>query len=160
MGDIISVTPLLTCLHHTGTFSYCPLLMMAGKKYYFHLTFLKGFCEATHCPEVCFEILWYNLLFLMCPYVVLVHSATERRSRLLFMRQWSQMGHSKKRKISQEELVKWAESLNTLLASQSEFYLIKTFLKAEIVLLTNLHNSEQTDVSGNSEVWNQDNLEG
>ncbi|XP_070841589.1 uncharacterized protein [Chaetodon trifascialis] len=47
-------------------------------------------------------------------------SATERRSRLLFMRQWSQMGHGRKRKISREELEKWAGSLNALLASQSE----------------------------------------
>ncbi|XP_034748914.1 uncharacterized protein si:ch211-152p11.4 isoform X2 [Etheostoma cragini] len=47
-------------------------------------------------------------------------SATERRSRLVFMRQWSQVGHSKKRKISQEELEKWATSLNALLASHSE----------------------------------------
>ncbi|XP_031134826.1 uncharacterized protein si:ch211-152p11.4 isoform X2 [Sander lucioperca] len=47
-------------------------------------------------------------------------SATERRSRLVFMRQWSQVGHGKKRKISQEELEKWAESLNALLASHSE----------------------------------------
>ncbi|KAI4818500.1 hypothetical protein KUCAC02_011836 [Chaenocephalus aceratus] len=46
-------------------------------------------------------------------------SVTERRSRLLFMRQWSQVGHSKKRKFSREELEKWAESLNTLLLSQS-----------------------------------------
>ncbi|XP_031134827.1 uncharacterized protein si:ch211-152p11.4 isoform X3 [Sander lucioperca] len=47
-------------------------------------------------------------------------SATERRSRLVFMRQWSQVGHGKKRKISQEELEKWAESLNALLASHNE----------------------------------------
>jgi len=44
----------------------------------------------------------------------------ERRSRLLFMRQWSQVGHGKKRKISQEELEGWAESLNALLLSQSK----------------------------------------
>uniref|UniRef100_A0A4W6CZW6 Uncharacterized protein n=1 Tax=Lates calcarifer TaxID=8187 RepID=A0A4W6CZW6_LATCA len=55
-----------------------------------------------------------------CPFVVLVQSAKERRSRLLFMRQWSQVGHSKKSKISREELEKWAESLNALLASQSK----------------------------------------
>ena len=83
-------------------------------------------------------IFLYMLLLLMCPYVVLVHSATERRSRLHFMHQWSQVGHNKRRKISREELEKWAESLNTLLASQSEFYLMKHFLKAEIVPLTKL----------------------
>lgn len=58
-------------------------------------------------------------------------TATERRSRLLFMRQWSQMGHSKKRKISQEELVKWAESLNTLLASQTGVSVFGAFLRSE-----------------------------
>ncbi|XP_071356711.1 regulator of G-protein signaling 8 [Trachinotus anak] len=58
-------------------------------------------------------------------------SATERRSRLLFMRQWSQMGHSKKRNISQEELDKWAESLNTLLASQTGVSVFGAFLRSE-----------------------------
>ncbi|XP_022599826.1 regulator of G-protein signaling 1-like [Seriola dumerili] len=58
-------------------------------------------------------------------------SATERRSRLLFMRQWSQVGHSKKRKISQEELEKWAESLDTLLASQTGVSVFGAFLRSE-----------------------------
>ncbi len=52
------------------------------------------------------------------------------------------MGHGKKRKISREELEKWAESLNALLACQSEscfvlrldFYLAKYLLEAEITL--------------------------
>ncbi|XP_077405560.1 uncharacterized protein LOC144037719 isoform X2 [Vanacampus margaritifer] len=47
-------------------------------------------------------------------------SAKERRSRLLFMRQWSQVGHSRKHLISREEIEKWAESLDNLLANQSE----------------------------------------
>lgn len=55
------------------------------------------------------------------------------------MRQWSQVGHSKKRKISREELEKWSESLNALLASQSEscfiLYSAKHFLEAEIPLM-------------------------
>ncbi|XP_034400373.1 regulator of G-protein signaling 3 isoform X2 [Cyclopterus lumpus] len=58
-------------------------------------------------------------------------SATERRSRLLFMRQWSQVGHSKKRKISQEELEKWAESLNALLLSQTGVSVFGAFLRSE-----------------------------
>ncbi|KAM7383674.1 hypothetical protein PAMA_011165 [Pampus argenteus] len=58
-------------------------------------------------------------------------SATERRSRLLFMHQWSQVGHSKKRKISREELEKWAESLNTLLASQTGVSVFGAFLRSE-----------------------------
>ncbi|CAL9691115.1 unnamed protein product [Knipowitschia caucasica] len=47
-------------------------------------------------------------------------SVSERRSRLLFMRQWSQVGPSRKRKISREELERWAESLTALLSSHSE----------------------------------------
>lgn len=58
-------------------------------------------------------------------------SATERRSRLLFMRQWSQVGHSKKRRISREELEKWAQSLNTLLASQTGVSVFGAFLRSE-----------------------------
>lgn len=58
-------------------------------------------------------------------------SATERRSRLLFMRQWSQVGHSKKRKIDREELEKWAESLNTLLASLTGQSVFGAFLRSE-----------------------------
>ncbi|XP_063755467.1 regulator of G-protein signaling 3 isoform X2 [Eleginops maclovinus] len=58
-------------------------------------------------------------------------SVTERRSRLLFMRQWSQMGPSKKRKISREELEKWAESLNTLLLSQTGVSVFGAFLRSE-----------------------------
>lgn len=64
----------------------------------------------------------WRLLPSPCSYVIPVHSATERRSRLLFMRQWSQVGHNRKGKFSREELDKWAESLNSLLASQSEYY--------------------------------------
>lgn len=58
-------------------------------------------------------------------------SATERRSRLLFMRQWSQVGHSKKSKFSREELEKWAESLNALLASQTGLSVFGAFLRSE-----------------------------
>ncbi|KAG7225358.1 hypothetical protein INR49_027341 [Caranx melampygus] len=58
-------------------------------------------------------------------------SATERRSRLLFMRQWSQVGHSKKSKINREELESWAESLNTLLASQTGVSVFGAFLRSE-----------------------------
>ncbi|KAK9526365.1 hypothetical protein VZT92_015070 [Zoarces viviparus] len=58
-------------------------------------------------------------------------SAKERRSRLLFMRQWSQVGYNKKRKISQEELRKWAESLNELLLSQTGVSVFGAFLRSE-----------------------------
>lgn len=58
-------------------------------------------------------------------------SPMERRSRLLFMRQWSQVGHSKKRVISREELEKWAESLNALLASQTGVSVFGAFLRSE-----------------------------
>ncbi|XP_029023317.1 regulator of G-protein signaling 3 isoform X2 [Betta splendens] len=58
-------------------------------------------------------------------------SAKERRSRLLFMRQWSQVGHSKKRRFSREELEKWAESLNALLASHTAVSVFGAFLRSE-----------------------------
>ncbi|CAJ1083634.1 regulator of G-protein signaling 8 [Xyrichtys novacula] len=58
-------------------------------------------------------------------------SPVERRSRLHFMRQWSQVGHNKKRKISKEELEKWAESLNALLASQTGVQVFGAFLRSE-----------------------------
>ncbi|XP_022062939.1 regulator of G-protein signaling 8 isoform X1 [Acanthochromis polyacanthus] len=57
--------------------------------------------------------------------------AKDRRSRLLFMRQWSQVGHTKKRKISRDELEKWAESLNALLASQTGASVFGAFLRSE-----------------------------
>ncbi|XP_028280035.1 regulator of G-protein signaling 1 [Parambassis ranga] len=58
-------------------------------------------------------------------------SAKERRSRLHFMRQWSQVGHSNKSRISREELEKWAESLNALLASQTGVSVFGAFLRSE-----------------------------
>ncbi|KAM4630084.1 uncharacterized protein ACJ7VT_022796 isoform 1-T3 [Polymixia lowei] len=57
-------------------------------------------------------------------------SAKERRSRLRFMRQWSQVGHSKG-KFSQEELEKWAESLNSLLESRTGVSVFGAFLRSE-----------------------------
>ncbi|KAM9838498.1 uncharacterized protein ACBR49_017212 [Aulostomus maculatus] len=58
-------------------------------------------------------------------------SVTERRSRLLFMHQWSQVGHSKKSKISREELEKWSGSLNALLSSQTGVSVFGAFLRSE-----------------------------
>ncbi|XP_074469437.1 uncharacterized protein LOC141754338 [Sebastes fasciatus] len=58
-------------------------------------------------------------------------SPTERRSRLLFMRQWSLVGQSKKRKIAGEELEKWADSLNALLDSQTGLSVFGAFLRSE-----------------------------
>nr|XP_046273795.1 regulator of G-protein signaling 8 [Scatophagus argus] len=57
-------------------------------------------------------------------------SASERRSRLHFMRQWSEVSHNK-RKIGREELEKWAKSLNTLLASQTGVSVFGAFLRSE-----------------------------
>uniref|UniRef100_A0A8C5G019 Regulator of G-protein signaling 8-like n=1 Tax=Gouania willdenowi TaxID=441366 RepID=A0A8C5G019_GOUWI len=57
-------------------------------------------------------------------------SSAERRSRMLFMHQWSQVGHSKKR-ISKDELEKWAESLDSLLASQNGVAVFEAFLRSE-----------------------------
>lgn len=58
-------------------------------------------------------------------------SMAERRSRLLFMRQWSQVGLGRKRKISREELEKWAESLNALLSCPSGVSVFGSFLRSE-----------------------------
>ncbi|KAG7501259.1 hypothetical protein JOB18_043996 [Solea senegalensis] len=58
-------------------------------------------------------------------------SAKERRSRLLFMRQWSQVGHGRKRRISREELESWAQSLNSLLDSPTGVSVFGEFLRSE-----------------------------
>ncbi|XP_057684187.1 regulator of G-protein signaling 8 isoform X1 [Corythoichthys intestinalis] len=58
-------------------------------------------------------------------------SAKERRSRLLFMRQWSQVGLNKKHKLSREEMEKWAQSLDYLLASQTGLSVFGAFLRSE-----------------------------
>ncbi|XP_013882207.1 regulator of G-protein signaling 1 [Austrofundulus limnaeus] len=58
-------------------------------------------------------------------------SATERRSRLHFMHQWSQVGLGKKRKFSREDLEKWAESLDSLLASHTGVSVFGAFLRSE-----------------------------
>ncbi|KAJ7991820.1 hypothetical protein DPEC_G00287830 [Dallia pectoralis] len=57
-------------------------------------------------------------------------SAKERRSRLPFLSQWSQVGHSQA-KFSREELEKWAESLDTLLASRTGVSVFGAFLRSE-----------------------------
>uniref|UniRef100_A0A8C6U9P7 RGS domain-containing protein n=1 Tax=Neogobius melanostomus TaxID=47308 RepID=A0A8C6U9P7_9GOBI len=58
-------------------------------------------------------------------------SVTDRRSRLLFMRQWSQVGHGRNRKMSREELESWAESLNALLSSPTGVSVFSAFLRSE-----------------------------
>ncbi|KAJ3609830.1 hypothetical protein NHX12_024340 [Muraenolepis orangiensis] len=58
-------------------------------------------------------------------------SAKERRSRLRFMRQWSQVGHSKGARYSREELETWAQSLNSLLESQEGVSVFSAFLRSE-----------------------------
>ncbi|KAL3983404.1 hypothetical protein ACER0C_015029 [Sarotherodon galilaeus] len=58
-------------------------------------------------------------------------SAKERRSRLVFMRQWSQVGHSRKRRYNRDELEKWAESLNALLGSPTGVSVFGAFLRSE-----------------------------
>lgn len=58
-------------------------------------------------------------------------SVADRRSRLLFMRQWSQVGHGRKRKMSREELESWAEALTTLLSSPAGVSVFGAFLRSE-----------------------------
>lgn len=62
------------------------------------------------------QCFWSHQCWLSPLCLFLDRSAKERRSRILFMRQWSQVGHSRKRTYSHDELEKWAESLNSLLA--------------------------------------------
>lgn len=50
---------------------------------------------------------------------------------MLFMRQWSQVGHGRKRKISRDELDRWAESLTTLLSSPTGVSVFGAFLRSE-----------------------------
>ncbi|KAJ8367675.1 hypothetical protein AAFF_G00313750 [Aldrovandia affinis] len=54
----------------------------------------------------------------------------EKKSRLPFLRQWSQVGHSSGR-LSREELQSWAESLDTLLASRAGVSVFGAFLRSE-----------------------------
>ncbi|XP_041740113.1 regulator of G-protein signaling 3 [Coregonus clupeaformis] len=56
--------------------------------------------------------------------------AKEQQSRLLFLRQWSQVGHIKA-KFSREELDKWAESLDALLVSRTGLSVFGAFLRSE-----------------------------
>ncbi|XP_014266639.1 uncharacterized protein si:ch211-152p11.4 [Maylandia zebra] len=58
-------------------------------------------------------------------------SGKERRSRLVFMHQWSQVGHSRKRNYNRDELEKWAESLNVLLGSPTGVSVFGAFLRSE-----------------------------
>ncbi|KAJ0055342.1 hypothetical protein NL108_016083 [Boleophthalmus pectinirostris] len=58
-------------------------------------------------------------------------SVAERRSRLLFMRQWSQVGHNRKGKISREELDRWSQSLTSLLSSPIGVSVFGAFLRSE-----------------------------
>ncbi|KAF7221626.1 regulator of G-protein signaling 1 [Nothobranchius furzeri] len=58
-------------------------------------------------------------------------SPTEKRSRLLFLHQWSPAGHNKKGKISRDELEKWTVSLNALLASPTGVTVFGAFLRSE-----------------------------
>ncbi|KAL2080352.1 hypothetical protein ACEWY4_024145 [Coilia grayii] len=57
-------------------------------------------------------------------------STQERRSRLPFLRQWSQVGHSKAR-LSREELESWARSLSNLLSSRTGLSVFGAFLRSE-----------------------------
>ncbi|XP_008419409.1 regulator of G-protein signaling 1 [Poecilia reticulata] len=59
------------------------------------------------------------------------NSATERRSRMHFMRQWSQVGHQSKGGVSHNMLKSWTESLNTLLSSQIGVSVFGAFLRSE-----------------------------
>ncbi|TRY60212.1 hypothetical protein DNTS_026362 [Danionella cerebrum] len=57
-------------------------------------------------------------------------SAKERRSRMPFLRQWSQVGHSAAR-LRRKEMESWAKSLDTLLSSREGFTVFEAFLRSE-----------------------------
>ncbi|XP_031441978.1 regulator of G-protein signaling 1 isoform X2 [Clupea harengus] len=57
-------------------------------------------------------------------------STTERRSRLPFLKQWSQVGHSRAR-LCREEMESWALSLSNLLSSRTGLSVFGAFLRSE-----------------------------
>lgn len=67
---------------------------------------------------------WFHTFFSGCLCNVSSHplvslSTKERRSRIPFLKQWSQVGHSRAR-LSREEMESWAKSLDALLESRGE----------------------------------------
>ncbi|RXN20271.1 regulator of G- signaling 18-like protein [Labeo rohita] len=59
-----------------------------------------------------------------------VTSAKERRSRMPFLRQWSQVGHGRAR-LSRKEMETWATSLDALLESRVGVTVFEAFLRSE-----------------------------
>ncbi|XP_067282842.1 regulator of G-protein signaling 18 [Pseudorasbora parva] len=59
-----------------------------------------------------------------------ISSAKERRSRMPFLRQWSEVGHAKAR-LSRKELENWAKSLDALLDSRVGVTVFEAFLRSE-----------------------------
>uniref|UniRef100_A0A8C2G445 Si:ch211-152p11.4 n=1 Tax=Cyprinus carpio TaxID=7962 RepID=A0A8C2G445_CYPCA len=59
-----------------------------------------------------------------------VTSTKERRSRIPFLKQWSQVGHSRAR-LSREEMESWAKSLDALLESRVGVTVFEAFLRSE-----------------------------
>ncbi|XP_026112139.1 regulator of G-protein signaling 1-like [Carassius auratus] len=59
-----------------------------------------------------------------------VASAKERRSRMPFLRQWSEVGHSRAQ-LSRTEMESWAKSLDALLESRVGVTVFEAFLRSE-----------------------------
>lgn len=59
-----------------------------------------------------------------------ISSAKERRSRMPFLRQWSQVGHSKAQ-LSRKEMEHWATSLDALMSSRVGVTVFEAFLRSE-----------------------------
>ncbi|XP_016349508.1 regulator of G-protein signaling 18-like [Sinocyclocheilus anshuiensis] len=59
-----------------------------------------------------------------------VTSAKERRSRMPFLKQWSQVGHGRAQ-LSREEMESWAKSLDALLESRVGVTVFEAFLRSE-----------------------------
>ncbi|XP_064205306.1 regulator of G-protein signaling 3 isoform X1 [Anguilla rostrata] len=58
------------------------------------------------------------------------NSSREKKSRLPFLRQWSQVGHGSAR-LSREEVLGWAESVDVLLSSRVGVAVFGAFLRSE-----------------------------
>lgn len=59
-----------------------------------------------------------------------ITSAKERRSRMPFLRQWSEVGHSRAQ-LSRKDMESWAKSLDALLESRVGVTVFEAFLRSE-----------------------------
>lgn len=68
-------------------------------------------------------LLWLSLSRILSSSFVFF-SAKERRSRMPFLRQWSEVGHSRAQ-LSRKDMESWAKSLDALLESRGERLVVR-----------------------------------